>query len=101
NAVAYGNGMFVCAGGLSIVLMHSTNGVEWVVDRDSIGVDQFFGLTYANGKFVAVGVNSLRDRGAIETSADGIHWTVRTSGTSNWLNAVTYGGGLYAAVGDT
>jgi hypothetical protein len=29
-----------------------------------------------------------------------VSWTQRTSGTSNWLNGVAYGNGLFVAVGD-
>jgi hypothetical protein len=43
---------------------------------------------------VAVGLH-----GAILTSPDGVNWTARASGTSNWLNGVTYGNGLFVAVG--
>jgi hypothetical protein len=53
-----------------------------------------YAVTYGNGLFVAVG----RD-GAILTSPDGVNWTARTSGTSNWLEGVAYGNGLFVAVG--
>jgi hypothetical protein len=29
-----------------------------------------------------------------------VSWTVRTSGTGSWLNDVTYGNGLFVAVGN-
>jgi hypothetical protein len=29
-----------------------------------------------------------------------VSWTARTSGTTNWLYGVTYGNGLFVAVGD-
>jgi len=44
---------------------------------------------------VAVG-----DGGTILTSPDGVSWTERDSGTSNWLWGVTYGNGTFVAVGD-
>jgi hypothetical protein len=44
------------------------------------------GVTYGNGIFVAVGGD-----GTIITSSDGKTWTSRSSGTSEWLNGVTYG----------
>ena len=52
------------------------------------------GVTYGNGLFVAVG-----DVGAILTSSDGVSWTQRTSGTSNWLRGVAYGNSMFVAVG--
>jgi hypothetical protein len=38
--------------------------------------------------------------GTILTSPDGVKWTRRTSGTNNLLYGVTYGNGLFVAVGD-
>ncbi len=49
----------------------------------------------SDGLFVTVG-----DVGTILTSSDGISWTERTSGTTNNLYGVTYGGGLVLTVGD-
>jgi len=46
------------------------------------------------GLFVSVG-----DSGNIFTSSDGNSWTKRTSGTSKYLNGVTYGNGLFVTVG--
>jgi len=54
-----------------------------------------YAVAYGNGLFVAVG-----DDGAILTSRDGVNWTARTSGTSNWLSGVAHGNGLFVAVGD-
>ena len=54
------------------------------------------GVTYGNGIFVAFG-----DSGTILTSADGISWTVRTSGTTDDLVGVAYGNGTFVAVGSS
>ena len=51
-------------------------------------------VTFANGVFVAVG-----EAGTIATSADGIVWTLRNSGTSNGLSAITFGDNTFIAVG--
>ena len=45
-------------------------------------------------KFVSVG-----DLGTILTSSDGISWTSRTSGTTQSLYDVSYGGSTFVAVG--
>ncbi len=37
--------------------------------------------------------------GTILTSPDGVTWTRRASGTTQHLHAVTYGNGLFVAVG--
>jgi len=39
------------------------------------------------------------DAGIIVTSPDGISWTSRSSGTTNSLTSVSFGGGEYVAVG--
>ena len=46
------------------------------------------------------GLVTVGTGGAILSSADGVTWTHRDSGTSNWLVGVTYGPGQYVAVGD-
>ena len=54
-----------------------------------------WGLAEGNAGVVAVGEN-----GRILHSVDGRTWTRRTSGTTNWLVAITFGNGSYVAVGD-
>jgi hypothetical protein len=66
--------------------------------------DYFCDVTYSNGLFVAVGFDGIsvgsHSNGTIITSPDGITWTRRDSGTSNFLYGVTYINGLFVAVGD-
>src|ERR1035441_4431060 len=52
------------------------------------------GITFSNGKFMAVGQD-----GAVWTSTDAVSWNQQWSGTRSWLAAVTYGGGTFVAVG--
>ena len=65
--------------------------------------DNYFlhGVTYGNGRYVAVGQqNSIWDFGVIVTSDDGLNWTIRSSGGSSYeLHKVTYGNGTFVAVG--
>ena len=56
-------------------------GTTWTLRSWRFGA--FYGVTYGNGTFVAVG-----GYGTILTSPDGVTWTRRTSGTSNWLEGV-------------
>jgi uncharacterized delta-60 repeat protein len=51
-------------------------------------------VTYAAGKFVAVGFG-----GTILTSSNGVTWTAQSSGTSLGLYSVTYGNGVFVATG--
>ncbi len=60
----------------------------------TVSASLYGGLGYGNGVFVAVG-----DAGEILTSADGVTWTARTSGTTENLTAVAYGNGRFMAVG--
>jgi len=57
--------------------------------------NSLYGVTFGAGQYVAVG-----HFGAIVTSAGGITWTERDSGTLATLNAVAFGNGLFIAVGD-
>ena len=51
-------------------------------------------VMYANGQFVAVSANGL-----VQMSADGVTWSSHSVGASSGLTGITYGGGLYVAVG--
>src|SRR6266542_3200891 len=53
-------------------------------------------IAYGEGQFVAVG-----ESGIILTSADGVNWNVRQSGTHDGLVAIAYGNGQFVAVGST
>src|ERR1043166_7257663 len=100
-AAAYGNGMFVAGGQGFMLRANSTDGVNWT-NTDTLGMEHIYGLTFGNGRFVGVGYGALIPIYII-TSTDGIHWTSPGAGqypTSNTLFAVTYGNGLYVAVGD-
>ena len=61
-------------------------------------------VTYGNGRYVAVGSYPVSDAGLIETSEDGVNWTVRGDASSYSptvldLYKVTYGNGTFVAVG--
>src|SRR5690349_16795537 len=56
----------------------------------------FSGSVYANGRFVLAG--SGQD-GGIFTSADGLTWNPASTNIPNQLTSVTYGNGVYVAVG--
>jgi hypothetical protein len=67
--------------------------------RNSSFTSDLYGIVYANGLYVAVGNN-----GTVATSTDQVHWTVRTVVSSTGLTepalkAVTFGNGLFVAVG--
>jgi len=80
--------------GACSVLFPGSTGASTTWTLRVLGVDDFRGVTYGDGLFVAVG-----KRGAIFTSWDGVNWTKRDSKTRTDLWGVTYGNGLFVAVG--
>ncbi|MFZ3137404.1 MAG: chitobiase/beta-hexosaminidase C-terminal domain-containing protein [Thermodesulfovibrionales bacterium] len=66
---------------------------NWILS-DSGTTENLYGVTYGNGKFVAVGRN-----GTILTSDNGATWDCEISGTTEYLYAVTYGSNKFVAVG--
>jgi hypothetical protein len=99
--VTYGNGLFVTVGEYGTFLT-SPDGTTWTKSSSDASATAAgppgpaHRIYYGNGLFVTVG----GDNGTILTSPDGTTWTQRTSGTSNDLYGLTYGNGLFVAVGD-
>jgi hypothetical protein len=78
--------------------MTSPDGITWTA-RTSTADIQWDGVTYGNGKFVAVAANGTGN--GVMTSPDGITWTTRTPASDNAWNSVVYGNGLFVAVSTT
>jgi hypothetical protein len=80
--------------------MSSTNGVNWT--RQATTTNGFYGrpynssIAYGNGQFVMVGLG-----GTILTSADGMSWNQRSSGTTNDLSAIAFSGNRFVVGGGT
>lgn len=73
----------------------STDGASWT--QQATGIGNFNDIIYAGGKWV--GVSSY----SVARSTDGISWDVSNDGPGNtigFLEAVTYDGSRYVAVGD-
>ncbi len=70
-------------------------GVNWT-QRASAADNDWSGIAYGNGLFVAVAATGTGNR--VMTSLDGITWTARTSAADNNWKSVTYGNGLFVAV---
>ena len=69
--------------------------LSWTV-RASAADNNWLGVTYGNGLFVAVADSGTGNR--VMTSPDGITWTIRASAADNGWFGVTYGNGLFVAV---
>jgi len=73
-------------------------------DLEIVGI--WYGVAFGAGVFVTVGADSAGGGATplIRSSTDGSGWTARTLGgtpaAGDTLRAVTYGGGLFVAVGD-
>lgn len=65
------------------------------------GILTLTGVTYGNGRYVAVGQFVGDDNGAIETSDDGINWTIRNQLNYSILDLynVTFANGMFVACG--
>ena len=109
---AYGKGVFVAAGQDRYdyskdyaVVFSSSDGINW--KSRAVEKGGFYGVTYGKGLFVATGYCSSEDysrSSIIFTSSDGKKWTKRgLPATPYWwdpqLNGVTYGNGIFVAVG--
>jgi photosystem II stability/assembly factor-like uncharacterized protein len=66
----------------------------WTKRSPWISCSSLNGITYVNGKYVAVGSG-----GAIVISSDGISWANQVSGSRNDLYAITYAGNQFIAAG--
>lgn len=93
SGIAYGGGWFVAVGGggATHIARSSDGGKTWssvsnsLYDADAVG--------YANGKFVAVGLNT-----AAYSTDNGATWTAAASFPNGQWHAVCYGGGKFVAV---
>ncbi|MCX6584640.1 MAG: cell wall-binding protein [Candidatus Aminicenantes bacterium] len=57
-----------------------------------------YGVTYGDSLWVIVG-DTVGDGGLVKTSPDGVTWTKQNPGIPQSLNCVTYGSGMFVAVG--
>jgi len=71
---------------------------NWI-SRVSAADNDWRGVTYGNGLWVAVSSSGVGNR--VMTSPDGITWTSRTSAADNFWRSVTFGNGLFVAISST
>jgi len=97
TSVAHGNSRFV-ATSESGVFHTSTNGSSWSMAASFPGLE-FTSITFASGKFVAVGHDWTGGNSLFAYSTDGLSWTPVYSLPDVDLRTVCYGGGQFFAAG--
>jgi len=90
DSMTFSNGMYAAVNG---ALTTSTDGLIWSAGITG-STNDFYGITYAAGMFVAVG-----ERGAITTSSDGVEWIARNTEVTEIFSGVAYGNDTFVAVG--
>jgi hypothetical protein len=78
-------------------VMTSPDGITWTT-RTSASDEQWYGVTYAAGLYVAVGTPSFSTTALVMTSPDGITWTIRTAAADSEWSSIAFGGGLFVAM---
>lgn len=96
--VTYGNGKFVAVGHGGITY-YSYDGITWTAGV-KLGNGNLTGVVCGNDKFVAIGASEPYVY-FTAVSYDGVNWSTVCSGSSGGiLWRITYGNGVYIAVGD-
>ena len=101
GALVYGNGVFVAGRYDYSLFTTSPDGVNWSEDV-YVGDAGIGAITYADGKFVAVGRDCFGTYACSLTSFDGLQWATSSAvgDNDNWTS-VTYGDGQFVAVADS
>ena len=89
--VTFGVDRFVASGSGGHLAV-SSDGTNWLV-QDFGYPASFPGITYGDGKFVAVGPD------AIATSSDGTNWTIQLPSDFGSIQDIAFGNGWFVAVG--
>jgi len=109
SSITYGNGRFVAVASynhksdLNNLFWTSTNGTTWSgINTRNFG-SGWSSVTYGTpngvGLFVAVGTGDGNPGNRVMTSSNGTSWTKITTAPDNDWTSVTYGNGLFVAVG--
>jgi hypothetical protein len=100
-SVAYGGSRWVAVGTGNYKVVYSDNGINWIGATRPAGFNGR-SVVYANGRFVAVGENSVSTAQTIVYSVDGQTFTAATGDTLTGTGAsLGYGGGRWVAASNT
>jgi hypothetical protein len=105
SGITYGGGQFVAVGAGGSILT-SPDGKTWTTQTaapiaNSTLAPYLINVIYADGQYVVTGnyTASIPSTGFVLTSPDGINWTMPSTGTTNNLYGITFGNGIFVAVG--
>jgi Fibronectin type III domain len=93
SGIAYGNGIFIAAFGLTYY--RSSDGISWTTTGQSMGAGIDYKqntVIFTNGTFYIAGSNTIK------SSTDGVTWTTRATTTSA-VHSIEYGNGKFIAAG--
>ena len=97
NNVAFGRGLFVTTGQAGTIVT-SPDGSSWTRRKCDTRRD-LYGITYGDGRFVAVSSDFWFFDVRAFVSSDGISWKAEDTDCKETLRGVSYGGGVFVAVG--
>ena len=101
--IAYGNGIFVAVGlaadDSTSIAVESADGVSWSTVSIPQPEVRYVSAVYGGGQFVIL--DAATETGTVITSTDGVTWTQNSIPGSQFVSwtDITYGAGLYVAVG--
>ena len=102
TSAGYGNGKFIIGGSTGTFVASSGDGLSWTIQKSPVHTG-LYDAVYADELYIMVGKNywvAEPDRFTILASNDGANWYVQpVSGTAKDLYGVTYGNGIFVAVG--
>jgi hypothetical protein len=95
NAVTYTGTKYVAIGD-QIVLESTNSGTTWT--QISTPTDNYTGIAYGSGKYVAIGIKKSDNSNLISYSSDGISWTTANTENISYFK-VKYLNGQFFALG--
>ncbi len=106
--IIYAGGQFVSVGipyvGLTPSVAVSPDGINWTSGSAAGDNDNWFGVTYGNGTYVAVGTPSSFNVAADDVvmySTNGLSWATTTAaGNNDYWSDAAYGNDTFVAVGN-
>ncbi|MFS0726402.1 S-layer homology domain-containing protein [Paenibacillus sp. 1P07SE] len=106
ESIRYADGLYIITGTRGTILI-STDGIEWVQrpytpfwTSGANILDKVIRIAYGNGVYVALVENSTSPARGMLTSTNGITWTRVLQPAPANLRDLTFGNGVFAAVGD-